>query len=276
MITPYRATDDIVVLPNYEPAGEFGFLPITAYLIEGSEPILVDTGLAGTGDEFLDALRSHIDPAELRWILFTHEDRDHSGNLAMLLDEAPDSVVVLNFLGMLKLGHDARITPDRLYFVNPGQSFRAGDRSFQVMRPPLFDSAASIGFYDETDDALFTADSFGALIPRPAEDADDMLERFDEGFVFFNQANHPWIRLVDRHKFEAAVDQGVRRFEPRILLPAHAPALIDRTDEMVERLAALPSIEPMEMPDDAAFRIMLERLKAGGRAPEGEGVGEAA
>jgi len=276
MVTPYRASDDIVVLPIYEPAGEFGFLPITAYLIEGSEPILVDTGLAGTGDEFMTALRSVIDPAELRWILFTHEDRDHSGNLAMLVDEAPNSTVVMNFLGMLKLGHDVLMPVDRVYFVNPGQSFDAGDRSFQVMRPPLFDSAASIGFYDETDDALFTVDSFGALIPRPADGPDDIIEGFDEGFVFFNHANHAWIGLVDRDRYEAAIDESVRAFEPRLLLPAHAPALIDRTDEMVERLAALPSIEPMEMPDDAAFRVMLERLKSGGRPPGAEGVGEAA
>jgi len=276
MITPYRATDDIVVLPTYEPAGEFGFLPITAYLIKGSEPILVDTGLAGTGDEFLAALRDQLDPRELRWILFTHEDRDHSGNLAELIDEAPNARVVMNFLGMLKLGHDAVITPDRLYFVNPGQSFSAGDRTFHVIRPPLFDSAASIGFYDETDDALFTADSFGALISRPVQSADDVAEGFDEGFVFFNHANHAWIGLVDRDKYRAAIDENVRRFAPRLLLPAHAPALIDRTDEMVERLAALPSIERVEMPDDAAFRVMLEQMKAAGRPPQGEGVGEAA
>lgn len=272
MIRPYRACHDIDVLPFHEPAGAFGFLPMNVFLIRSSEPILIETGLAGTGDDLLGTLWSMIEPEDLRWILLTHDDRDHSGNLAALLEQAPNARVVLNFLGMLKIGNDAPLTPDRVFFVNPGQSFRAGDREFRVVRPPLFDSAASIGFFDVKTRTLFSADSFGALVPRPGEGANDFMEGFDDGFVAFNHANHPWIDLIDPGKFARAINTSVRQLEPEAVLAGHAPACVGHTEYLVTRLAGLPSVPGIEMPDDAAFREMLGRLKEGQGAetPAGE------
>lgn len=272
MIRPYRACHDIDVLPFYEPAGAFGFLPVNAFLIRSSEPVLIETGLAGIGDDLLGTLWSMIEPEDLRWILLSHDDRDHSGNLAALLEQAPNARVVLNFLGMLKIGNDASLTSDRVFFVNPGQSFHAGDREFRVVRPPLFDSASSIGFFDVKTRTLFSADSFGALIPRPGEGPNDFMEGFDDGFVAFNHANHPWIDLIDPGKFARAIDTSVRQLEPEAVLAGHAPACVGHTEYLITRLAALPSTPRIEMPDDAAFREMLGRLKQGqGEAtPAGE------
>jgi flavorubredoxin len=276
MIRPYRACHDIDVLPFHEPAGEFGYLPMNAFLIRSSEPILIETGMAGTGGDLLGAVWSMIEPEDLRWILLSHDDRDHSGNLAALLEHAPNARVVLNFLAMLKIGPDAPLTPDRVFFVNPGQSFTAGDREFRVVRPPLFDSAASIGFFDVKTRTLFSADSFGALIPRPGEGTNDFMEGFDDGFVAFNHANHPWIGMVDPGKFARAIDDGVRSLEPEAILAGHAPACVGHTEYMIKRLAALPSVPGIEMPDDAAFRAMLGRLKEGPPAQPAAGDAERA
>jgi Metallo-beta-lactamase superfamily len=261
----YTAVTDIRVLQYNEPAGPFGFLPINAFLIKAKEPVLIDTSVPWVEEGFLEALWSEIDPEDLRWIFITHEDGDHCGNLAAVLERAPNARVVLSFLGMLKIGPLVASMPERLYIATPGQSFDAGDRRFRVIRPPLFDSGASIGFFDERTRSLFAADSFGGLLPRPTTDVREVADGFREGFVVFNHANTAWIGLVDEAKFAAHLDRGVSRLAPEVILAVHAPALVGMTEDLIAQTAALPSIPPMELPDEAAFRDMLARMKGEGR-----------
>jgi hypothetical protein len=266
----YTAVADIRVLQYNEPAGPFGFLPINGFLIKGKEPILIDTSVPWVEESFLEALWLEVDPEDLRWIFVTHEDGDHCGNLAAVLERAPNARVVLSFLGMLKVGPLVESMPERLYIATPGQSFDAGDRRFRVIRPPLFDSGASIGFFDERTRALFAADSFGGLIPRPTADVSEVAAEFRDGFVIFNHANTAWLGLVDHDKFAAHLDREVRRLAPEVILAVHAPALVGMTDSLIEQTAALPSITPMELPDDAAFREMLKGMKGGERPADTE------
>ena len=65
---PYSVGDGITVLPSYLPVPGMGVLPAHAFLIDGPEPILVDTGPGGAEDGFQDALASVIDPSALRWL----------------------------------------------------------------------------------------------------------------------------------------------------------------------------------------------------------------
>ena len=87
MITTYKAAPDIDVLTSSFPIPGFGLVPINAFVLHGPEPVLVDTGAVVEREEFMTALRSVIDPADLKWIWLTHTDFDHIGALPQLLDE---------------------------------------------------------------------------------------------------------------------------------------------------------------------------------------------
>jgi flavorubredoxin len=52
-------------------------------MIAATEPILIDTGLAHDRGPLPDAVASEVDLAALRWIVHTHDDRDHARNLAI-------------------------------------------------------------------------------------------------------------------------------------------------------------------------------------------------
>ncbi len=41
--------------------------------------MLIDTGIAVDGEEFIEALSSVIGPAALRWLWLIHDDADHTG-----------------------------------------------------------------------------------------------------------------------------------------------------------------------------------------------------
>ena len=261
----YSTVGDITVLPFHEPAGPLGFLPIHAYLIKGKEPILVETGLYTQTEGFLEALWAQIEPDELRWVMITHEDMDHAGNLEQILTAAPQAGVVLSFLAMLKYGRPDLMPPHRVRIATPGQSFSLGGRRFGVIRPPVFDSAGTVGYFDETTGSLFSADSFGGLVPAPASDVDALGSAYMDGSTIFMSANSAWLHDTDPAKFRGRVDV-VRTLAPDVVLPTHGAALRGRTSELCDHLESLPVMEPFQFPDDAGFRALLEQMKAQGGA----------
>ena len=107
-VRSYTATDDVVVLADSTEIPGLGHLPVNAFLLRGSQPLLVDTGLPTSSEAFLDSLWSACDPADLRWIWLTHPDRDHTGSLRQVLDAAPQARLITTFLGygILSIDHD--------------------------------------------------------------------------------------------------------------------------------------------------------------------------
>src|SRR5262249_19056628 len=147
-----------------------GVLPVNSFVIEAAEPILVDTGLEALRGPFLGALRQTIDPERLRWIFMSHMDSDHLGNLAAVLELAPQAKVVTNFLGVAKMELRG-IDVSRVHLTKPGDTIRAGDRTIVPIQPPYYDAPETLGFFDSLTRVLFSADAFGALMERPAEEA---------------------------------------------------------------------------------------------------------
>ncbi len=263
MDTSYAAREDIVVLSHHESGGPLGYLPVHAYLIKAREPILVETGLYTETAGFVEALRAQIDSAELRWILITHEDLDHAGNLEAMLAAAPKARLVLSFLAMLKIARPDLTTPERVRIATPGEPLLLGERRFACLRPPVFDSSATVAYFDETTRSLFSADCFGALVPEPTAVCDARDPAYQRGSSIFMSANSAWVHDVDPARFASAV-ASVRALAPELVLATHGEPVRGQIDVLCEHLAALPAEAPFEFPDDAGFRAMLEQLKEHG------------
>jgi flavorubredoxin len=262
MDATYTAVDDIRVMSSYEAAGPMGFLPINAFLINGAEPIMIETGIHTQAEPLLEALRAEMDPAELRWILLSHEDGDHAGGLEALMRAAPNARVVLGMLAMLKLGRPDLTTPDRIMIATAGESFVAGDRRFGVMRPPLFDSSGTLAYFDEKTGSLFPADSFGGLVPQPTKDIEAMGPDYLPGSTIFLSANSAWVHDIKPDRFARSVE-AVRSLDPDWVMPVHGAPMKGVTGQLCDHLLTLPELEPFAFPNDAGFRQMLGQMEEG-------------
>ena len=120
------------------------------------------------------ALRSIIDPAELKWIWLTHTDFDHIGSLAQLLAENPRLKVITTFLGVGIMSLAAPLPLDRVHLLNPGETINVGDRTLTAIKPPAFDNPSTTGFYDAKSGAFFSSDCFGALLSSVPQNAADL------------------------------------------------------------------------------------------------------
>lgn len=248
---------EIEVLVSYLPVPGYGVLPVNAFVLRAAEPMLVDTGLAALRRDFMESLRSAIDPQDLRWIWLTHTDPDHVGSLREVLAEAPNARVVTTFLGMAKMSL-LGLPVDRVYLLNPGQSLELGDRRIRAMRPPTFDAPETTAFFDEKTRALFSADAFGSLMSRPAENAADIgTSELRDGARTWATVDAPWLATVDEAKLRASL-AVIRELEPELILSAHLPpAEGGMTELLCDQIVAARQVPVFEGPDQAALERMM-------------------
>jgi flavorubredoxin len=260
----YQATPDIDVITSSFPIPGYGFVPINAFVLKGSEPVLVDTGAVVESDDFMAALRSVIDPAELRWIWLTHTDFDHIGSLHRLLEENPKLRVLTTFLGVGIMTLAAPLPMERVNFVNPGDRITVGGRTLTGFKPPVFDNPSTTGFHDSKSGALFSSDCFGALLADVPQDAADLSDKdLFEGQVFWASIDSPWV-----HKANTAVlareFEAIRKMEPTMVLSSHLPMASGKmTDRLLSALEAVPGAQPFSAPDQAALEQMLKEMTEG-------------
>lgn len=223
MLEPQRISDSWTVLPSFLPVPGMGVLGVNAFLLKDAAPLLVDTGLAALGDDFLTALEKEIDLDDLQWIWLSHTDADHIGNLGRILAKAPQAKVVTNFLGMGKLsmlGFDVC----RVELLQPGASVNTGSRTLVPLRPPYYDAPETLGFLDTREGVFFAADSFGALLPEPVETLAAVEgDSLRDGLVAWSAIDAPWLAGADRGVLANTL-RALRQIAPDIVLSAHLPA----------------------------------------------------
>lgn len=261
MDAPYQAGPDVHVLPTTFALPGVGVLPINAYVLLAQEPVLVDTGLGADSAQFIDALASIIDPGALRWVWLTHDDTDHTGSIQRVLELAPHARLVTHGLSALRMASWWPVPLDRVHAIRVGDRLAVGDRTLRAVSPPLFDNPMSTGLLDEATGALFSVDSFGALLPEATQDAAEVPEDLLAGGMrAWAAADSPWAHLLDRERF-GLVLEGVRRLQPSRILSSHLPAANGTSlGRFLQVLESVPDAEPAVAPNDEEFAQMVAAL----------------
>lgn len=222
-----RINDHWTVLPASFPVPGMGVLPVNGFLLTGSEPMLVDTGLSMLADDFVGALQDHIDPEDLRWIWLSHTDADHIGNLDRILEVAPKAQVLTNFLGAGKMGMMGVGDMARIRVLAPDEVVEIGGRRLHQVKPPYYDAPETMGFFDETDRVLFAADAFGALLPGPVSDIAEVdPDTLRDGLVGWSSIDAPWLTQIDREALGRTLS-ALERMDPALVFSGHLPVAHD-------------------------------------------------
>lgn len=259
MTSCFTATPGVDVITTTADIPALGSLAVNAFVLHGAEPVLVDTGTVAGAPEFMTALTSVIDPAELRWIWLTHTDFDHIGSLATLLEANPTLRVITSFLGVGIMGLSSTPLPmDRVHLINPGQSITVSDRRLTAVKPPVYDNPITTGFLDDRTGILFSSDCFGALLPEIPQDAADLdTELLQTGQVRWATIDSPWVHDVNRAAFGSALDR-LRALAPTMVCSSHLPpAPGAMLDTLVDSLAMTPDADRFIALDQNALEAML-------------------
>ncbi len=257
----HRLNPDVTLLNDHLPVPTIGFLPVNAFVLHAAQPVVVDTGLSLPDRGFMDALGSVLDPKDVRWIWLTHPDKDHTGGLFELLEAAPQARVVTTFLSAGIMSTDHPLPMDRLYLINPGQSLDVGDRTLTAFRPPLFDSPATVGFYDPRSRTCVSSDCFGAPMATAEQAAggdvrDVPADELRSAQLLWATVDSPWVHVADQDRYLKTIDP-LRAMDAELTVSSHLPPIIGDISDSLDMLAVAPLADPYVGPDQVALEEML-------------------
>jgi glyoxylase-like metal-dependent hydrolase (beta-lactamase superfamily II) len=222
-----------------------GWQRVTAgYLIEGSAPVLVETGSQSSVPVMLAALaRLGLGPSDLAGVVVTHIHLDHAGGVGDLARAFPKATVYVHEKGARHLVDPSRLvssaarvygplldslygrldpTPaERLHVLADGEEIRIGDGRVLTAVDSPGHAKHHVALHDSSSGILFAGDAVGVKLPdggvlRPATPPPD----FD-----LDQALHSLERFAERR--------------PSGIALAHYGLLADPSDLLAEATGTL-------------------------------------
>lgn len=199
-----------------------------SYLVRGEKSAVIDTAKALKADEFLDNLRSLIDPAKLDFIIVNHTEPDHSGTLARLMQAAPKAQVYSSKPARLYLrdllGRAVETLP-----VEDHPQVSLGGRTLRFVPAPFLHWPDTIFTWLPEQRILFSCDAFGAHCCDERM-YDNLVPDLEADFhQYFDALMRPY-----RDKVLAAVE-SIRDLDIATICPSHGPILRTNPKQYLER-----------------------------------------
>ena len=131
-----------------------------AYLVLDEKIAVVDTVMAPYAGNFLDNIRSLVDPARIDYVVVNHAEPDHSGALPALMELCPRAELVVSKRGAESVpGHFHQSWPLRT--VGTGDRIPLGRRELAFIEAPMLHWPDSMFTYVTGDAVLMPNDAFG-------------------------------------------------------------------------------------------------------------------
>jgi flavorubredoxin len=262
---PIKIADDTWLIQQMQEAA-IGplFVYLNSLVINGPEPIIVDTGTPANREQWLTDVFSIVDPGDVRWIFLSHDDVDHSGNLPQVMEACPNATLVVTWFLTERHGCDFNFPLDRMRWVNDGDSWKAGDRTLTAITPPLFDSPTTRGLYDDRTGVYWAVDTFATPLPGPMDDISQLpAEEWKGGLELFNCMNSPWFKLLDPDKFERHVDR-VQNLRIETIAACHTPVIRGpQISQAFDTIRKVPSLEPPPQPTQVDLEALMHAVAKG-------------
>jgi NADH oxidase (H2O-forming) len=214
------ATFDIVMETKYGTT-------YNSYFINAQKKTIIETAKEKFKNEYLEKVKSVVNPSEIEYIVLNHTEPDHSGSLKHLLELAPNATVIgsgqaLNYLSEM-IGK-----PFKNQKVKDGDILDLGNKKLRIIGAPNLHWPDSIYTYLEEDKILFTCDSFGAHFCHEAM-FDDLVGDYSESFKYYFD-----VILKPFSKFMIKAIEKIEPLEIAAICPGHGPILRSTWREKVK------------------------------------------
>jgi flavorubredoxin len=147
---------DVYRISTFHPDAGIQF---NQFLINDDEPFIMHTGLKKMFPITLEAVATLIEPANLRWIGFSHFESDECGALNEWLTIAPNAQAVCSFVGATVMVNDFADRPARA--LAEGEAFDIGSHRLKFLATPHVPHGWDAGFFfEERDKTLLCTDLF--------------------------------------------------------------------------------------------------------------------
>jgi flavorubredoxin len=261
---PQKIADDTYVIRQLIGEGEAPALVyINSMVILGRQPVVVDTGTHANRRQWFNDVTSLVDPDDVCFIYISHDDQDHTGNLAEAMELFRNATLITNWFQLERLVGDYAFPLERTRWVEDGDTFDAGDRKLAAIRPPVFDAPTTRGLYDSKTGVYWASDAFATPVSAPTENVRELHpEEWRQGFRTFSMAISPWISMVDESKYAAAINR-VAELDIKVISSAHTPPITGcYVKSAIDMMFDLPSAPAAQLPGQADLEAILRSMQA--------------
>lgn len=193
-----------------------------SYLIMAARPTLVEAVKVTFRDEYVEKLKSLIDPLKIEYLILNHTEADHSGAVPWLAEVAPNARVVTSKAASRQIHQLFHLEREPLA-VGDGDSLELGDRELTFISAPFLHWPDTMFTYSPRDRVLFTCDAFGVHFCDERAVFDDEAGDFAGPYrYYFDNIMRPF-----RDKVRQAVDK-IAALDVDVICTGHGPVL--RTD----------------------------------------------
>lgn len=206
------------------------------FLLKDEQPFLMHTGLRKMFPTTLEAVRSIMDPAALRWIGYSHFEPDECGALNEWLAIAPHAQPVCGQVGAIVMLNDYADRPPRA--LSDNEVLDTGRHHLQFLATPHVPHCWDAGLYfDRSERTLLCSDLFfHPGNPLPVID-DDIVGPAEEAIRVNREGP-----LANDMPYTPYTDDTLSRLaalQPRTLAVMHGSSYRGRGDEALLALATV-------------------------------------
>lgn len=170
-----------------------------SYLVRDKKTALIDTVWKPFGEEFVKGLKQEIDLSQIDYIICNHNEIDHSGALAELMREIPETPIYCTANGEKILrGHYHK---DWNYVtVKTGDSLDLGDSKLIFVEAKMLHWPDTMFTYMTGDEILFSNDAFGQHFASESlyNDTVDQAELLAEALKYYANILTPFSTFVTK------------------------------------------------------------------------------
>jgi len=224
---PVRVTKDILWLGVHDPTLDAfeAVLPTpwgttyNSYLIRAEKPALVESVKVNFRDEYIEKLKSVINPLDIQYVILNHTEADHTGAVPWVVEAAPNARVITSAAASRHV-HQLFHLEKAVTGVADGDTLDLGDRELTFIGAPYLHWPDTMFTYSPTDRALFTCDAFGVHYCDEGAVFDDEAGSFEEAYeYYFDNLMRPF-----KDKVLAALDK-IEGLDVAVVCPGHGPVL---------------------------------------------------
>lgn len=186
-----------------------------SYLILDEKVALMDTVDARGTEEWLLKLEHALKDKVIDYLVVSHMEPDHAGNIQNLMDKYPDMKVVGNAktFAMISQFFDVDLT-DRKVLVKEGDSLNLGKHTLQFFMAPMVHWPEVMVTYEQSEKILFSADGFGKF---GALDTDE---------AWTCEARRYYFNIVGKYGAQVqALLKKAASLDIQMICPLHGPIL---------------------------------------------------
>lgn len=204
-----------------------------SYLILDEKIAVMDTADMRVSDKWFENLEKALNGAVPDYLIVSHLEPDHAGNIKKAADKYPEMKIVVNSKSETMLPQFFEILADRLLIVKEGDELSLGSHTLQFFMAPMVHWPEVMVEYEKSEKILFSADGFGKF---GALDTDE---------DWACEARRYYFNIVGKYGAQVqALLKKASALDIQTICPLHGPILKENLEYYIGKYMTWSSYEP--------------------------------